>query len=144
MTPLATEVDNLRRWEAKARRDAEDIEKSFGELSKRAQRDQEEATRVRKEQDELLQPDAETLQQIIDLLAEAEKKRDLRLEAEERSTTLEQRAKLDAKMVARLCEEQDDLRRTAERLRLERCASCGERDQAIRERDEVQPRICSL
>ena len=57
---------------------------------------------MRKEQDELLQRDAETHQRIIDLLTEAKKERDLRLGAEERSTALEQRAKLDAKVVKAL------------------------------------------
>jgi len=51
--------------------------------------DAEEATRVQKQQDELLQQDAETCQRISDLLAEAEKERDLRLGAEERSVALE-------------------------------------------------------
>ena len=54
MTPLATEADNLRRREAEAHQDAEDAEKSFEELSERAQWDEVEATRVRKERDELL------------------------------------------------------------------------------------------
>ena len=55
MTPLAAEADNLRRWEAEARWDVEDAKKSFDELTERARRDQEEATRVQKEHDELLQ-----------------------------------------------------------------------------------------
>ena len=110
MTPLAAEVDNLRRQEAKARRDAEDAEKSFDELSERARWDQEEATRMRKERDELLQWDAETHQWIIDLLAEAEKEWDLRLEDKERSSALEQRVKLDTEAVARLRKESDELR----------------------------------
>ena len=42
---------------------------------------------------------------IIDLLAEAERERDLRLEAKERSVALEQRAKLDTEAVARLHKE---------------------------------------
>ena len=128
MTPLDTEVDNLRCQEAKARRDMEDIEKSFGELSKRAQRDQEEATRVRKEQDELLQQNVETRQRIIDLLAEAEKEQDPRLGAEERSTALEQRAKLDAEAIAQLHKERDELCQTTERLRSERGTTYRERD----------------
>ena len=89
MAPLATEVDNLRRREAKACRDAEDAEKSFDELSERAWWDQEEAAKARKERDELLQWDAETRQRIVNLLAQAEKGRDLRLGAEERSAVLE-------------------------------------------------------
>jgi len=54
------EADNLRRRAAEACRDAEDAEKSFDELMERARWDQEEAARVRKERDELLQRDAET------------------------------------------------------------------------------------
>ncbi|XP_066316602.1 vicilin-like seed storage protein At2g18540 [Miscanthus floridulus] len=91
--------------EAEARRDVEAAKKSFDELSERAQRDQEEATRGLKERDELLQRDAETRQRNIDLLAEAEKERDLRLGAEERFTALEQRARLDAEVVAQLRKE---------------------------------------
>ena len=54
MTPLAAEVDILRRWEAEAHRDAEDAEKSFEELSERAWWDEKEVARVRKERNELL------------------------------------------------------------------------------------------
>ena len=60
---------------------------------------------MRKEQDKLLQRDAETHQRIIDLLTEAKKEWDLRLVAEERSMALEQRAKLDTEMVTRLRKE---------------------------------------
>ena len=60
MTPLAAEADNLRRQEAEAGQDAEDAEKFFYELSERARWDQEEAARVQKEWDELLQQDPET------------------------------------------------------------------------------------
>ena len=60
LTPLAVEADDLRRREAEACGDAELAEKSFDELSERAQWDQEEAARVQKERDELLQWDAET------------------------------------------------------------------------------------
>jgi len=60
LTPLAAEADDLRRREAEARHDAELAEKSFDELSKRVWRDQEEATGVWKERDELLQRDIET------------------------------------------------------------------------------------
>ena len=47
LTPLAAEADDLRWWEVEACRDVEDAEKSFDELSERAQWDE-------KEQDELL------------------------------------------------------------------------------------------
>ena len=45
----------------------------------RSQKDDEEATRVRKEQDELLQKDTETRQRILDLLGDVEKERELKL-----------------------------------------------------------------
>ena len=64
---------------AEARRDADEAEKLFEALSVRSQKDDEEATRVRKERDELLQKDAETRQRILDLLGEVEKERDLKL-----------------------------------------------------------------
>ena len=59
----------------------------------RAWLDVEEAARVQKQQDELLQWDAEAHQRIIDLLDEVEK---------ERYMALEQRAKLDTEAIARL------------------------------------------
>ena len=99
---------------------------------------------MQKERDELLLRDAETHQRIVDLLAEAEQERDLRLVAEERSATLELRVKLDAEMVTRLRMEQDELCYTMERLRSEHGMAYGERDQAIRERDETRQRISFL
>ena len=45
---------------AKAHRYADEVERAFEALSVRSWRDEEEATKVRKEQDELLQKDAET------------------------------------------------------------------------------------
>ena len=45
--------------EAEARQDAEEIHGMFQDLSARVQQEEEAATRVRKEQDELLQKDAE-------------------------------------------------------------------------------------
>ena len=54
LTPLAKEVASLRLQEAEAHRDMEEGEKAFEELSARAQQDEEEATRIRKKQDELL------------------------------------------------------------------------------------------
>ena len=60
------------------------------------------AARVQKEQDELLQKDAEAYQLAVDLLVALERERDLKLEAEERSMALLQKANLDAEVVARL------------------------------------------
>ena len=54
MTPLAEKVDSLRSRVAEARRDADEAEKAFEALSVRSRREDEEASRVRKERDELL------------------------------------------------------------------------------------------
>ena len=83
---------------------------------------------MRKEQDELLQRDAETRQWILDLLAEDEKELDLRLGAKERSVALEQTVKLDAEAVTWLRKERDELCQTMERLRSERGMAYGERN----------------
>ena len=64
------------------------------------QQDEEEAARVRREQDKLLHRDVVAYQWIFDLLAEAEKEWDLKLVAEENLTALEQRASQDAEVVA--------------------------------------------
>ena len=62
--------------------------------------DEEVATRVQKEQDELLHKDAEAHQRVVDLLAKVEREQDFKLEAEERSMALQQKANLDAEVVA--------------------------------------------
>ena len=64
------------------------------------QQDEEAATRVRKEWDELLQKDAEATQRAIELLEELEREHDLNLEVEDRSTALQQRANQDAEVIA--------------------------------------------
>ena len=62
--------------------------------------DEEEAARVRRERDELLQRDVETRQWILDLLVKAEREWELKLGCEERLMALERRASLDAKVAA--------------------------------------------
>ena len=57
-------------------------------MSARVQQDKEAATGVRKERDKLLQKDAEAIQRAVELLEELARERDLKLEAEERSTAL--------------------------------------------------------
>ena len=54
LTPLAEEAANLRSRVAEARRDADEAKKAFEALSERSRKDDKEATRVRKERDELL------------------------------------------------------------------------------------------
>ena len=90
LTPLAEEAVSLWQREAEACLDMEDAEMMFQELSVRAWQDKEEATRVWKERDKLLQRDTEACQQALDLLAEVEKEWELKLGAEERSMALQQ------------------------------------------------------
>ena len=86
------------------------------------------AARVRKERNELLQKDAEACQWAVDLLDELKTERDLKLEVKERSAALQQRANLDAEVIARLRRERNELHQTTERL----CSECGT---AHKERD---------
>ena len=66
------------------------------------QQDEEAAARVQKERNELLQKDDVACQRAIDLLAELETERDLKLEAKERSAAQQQRVNLDVEVIARL------------------------------------------
>ena len=91
--------------EAEAHRHVEETERAFEALPTRVRQDEEEVARVRREQDELLQRDAETHQWILDLLANAEKEQELKLAVEEKLAALERRASQDAEAVARLCKE---------------------------------------
>ena len=86
LTPLVEEEANLWSWAAKASRDANEADKAFKALSARSWKDDEEATRVRKERDELLQKDAKTCQRILVLLGkvEKEKERDEQIQTTER------------------------------------------------------------
>ena len=54
LTPLTEEAANLRSRVAEACRDADEAKKAFEALSVRSWKDNQEATRVRKEWDELL------------------------------------------------------------------------------------------
>ena len=87
----------------------EEIHVMFEDLSVRVKQDAEEATRVRKEWDEMLQKDADARQQAVELLAELEMERDLRLKAEDRSTVLQRRVDQDAEETAWLRRERDKL-----------------------------------
>jgi len=109
----------------------------FEDLSARVKLDEEDAARLRKERDELLQKDAMASKRAGELLAELETERYLKLKAEERSAALQQRADRDAEMITRLCEERDELRRTKERLRSEHSVAREDRDWAIRKCDEA-------
>jgi len=131
LTPHAEEADNLRPWVANARRHANETKEAFEALSVRSRRYDEEAAKVRKEWNELLQKDIETHQGILDLLVEVEKERELKLGVEEKLMALEKRASLDAAAVTRLHKEQDELLQTTERLRSEHGVARKEHDQAL-------------
>ena len=77
-------------------------------------------------------------------MEELEREQDLKLEAEERFVALQQKANLDAEVVARLRRERDELRQTIERLHLEHGTACEECDQAVRERDKACQGVSSL
>ena len=128
LTPLAEGVDSLLSQVAEAHWHANKAERAFEALSARSWRDDEEAAKVRKEWDELLQKDAETRRWILDLLAEVEKKQELKLGAEEKLMALEKRASLDAMVATRLHKERDKMLKTTERLRLEHGAAHEERN----------------
>ena len=116
---------------AKALRHADEAERAFETLLVRSWRDNEEATKVMKEQDELLQKDIETHQWILDLLVEVEKETELKLEVEKKLAALEKRASLDATAVAWLHKEQDELHQTIERLCTEHGVAHKKHDQAL-------------
>ena len=136
LTPLIEEADSLRSWVTETRRHADKAERAFEGLSARSWRDEKEAAKVKKERDKLLQKDVETRQWILDLLAEVEKERELKLGAEEKLMALEKRVSLDAVAVARLHKEQDELLQTTERLRSECSVAHKECDQAFRQCDQ--------
>ena len=151
LTPLTKEANSLWLRVVEAHRHADKAERAFKALSVRSWRDNEEAAKVRKERDELLQMDVDTRQRILDLLAEVEKERELKLGAEEKFAALEKRASLDATAIARLRKEQDELLQTTERLcsehgvaRKERDQDLRECDQACQERDNTQQKVGSL
>ena len=80
----------------------------------RSRRDDEEASKIRKERDELLQKDTKTCRRILDLLAEVEKERELKLGAKEKLTALKKKVSLDVVAVVWLCKERDELLQTTE------------------------------
>ena len=86
----------------------------FEDLSARVKANEEATTRLRKEQDELLQKNATASERAGELLAELQMERDLKLKAEERSTTLQEKANQDAVVVNRAIRERDEACREAE------------------------------
>lgn len=74
----------------------------------RSWKDDEEVVAIKKERDELLWRENEARQQALDLLAEAERERDLKLGAEDKLAAVEARARQDVATIDRLHKERDE------------------------------------
>ena len=109
----------------------------FEDLVVRVKLDEEEAAQIKKERDELVQKDVEASKRAAEVLSELETERDLRREAEDRSSDLRRRADQDAVLIYRLRRERDEARKAEERLRSEHSTAHEEHDRAIRERNEA-------
>jgi len=70
----------------------EEAQGMFEDLSARTKLDEEEIAKLRKERDELLQKNAVAGEKASELLAELQTEQDLKLKAEERSVTLQEKA----------------------------------------------------
>jgi len=82
----------------------------FEDLSARVKLDEEEAAKIKKERDELVQKDAEASKRAAEVLNELETERGLRREAENRSSDLQQRVGQDAVLIDWLRRERDEAR----------------------------------
>ena len=76
--------------------------------------DEEEAAQIKKEQDELVRKDVEASKRAAEVLSELETERDLRREAENRSSDLQRRVDQDAVLIDWLHRERDEARRAQE------------------------------
>jgi len=141
---VGAQLAAAQQWEAQSCRDAEEAHRMFADLSARVKLDGEEAAKIKKERDELVRKDVEASKRAAEVLSELEMERDLRREAEDRSSDLQRRADQDAVLIDRLHRERDEARRDEERFRSERSTAHEERDRAIREHDEARQEAESL
>ena len=81
----------------------------FEDLAARVKLD-EEAAQIKKERDELVRKDVEASKRAAEVLSELETERDLRREAEDRSSDLQRRADQDVVLIDRLRRERDETR----------------------------------
>ncbi|XP_066373630.1 uncharacterized protein [Miscanthus floridulus] len=88
---MAAQLAAAQEREAKARRDAEEIHGMFTDLSARVKLEEEEAARIMKERDELLEKDAQASKRVVKVLKELETERDLRRKAENLGDAVSQR-----------------------------------------------------
>ena len=75
---LSAQLATAQQWETKAHRDAEEIHGMFKDLSARVKLDEEEATKIKKERDELVQKEAKASKRAVEVLNELETERGLR------------------------------------------------------------------
>ena len=73
----------------------------FEDLAVWVKLDEEEAAQIKKERDELVRKDVEASKRATEVLSELETERDLRREAEDRSSDLQWRADQDAVLIDR-------------------------------------------
>ena len=88
---MAAQLASAQEREAQARQDAEEAHGMFEDLSARSKLDGEEIARLQKERDELLQRNAAANEKTGEVLKELEMEQDLKLKAEERSATLQEK-----------------------------------------------------
>ena len=105
---MSAQLAVVQQWEAEARRDVEEFHAMFEDWSVRTKLDEEEIAKLQNERDELLQKNAAASERAGELLAELQTERDLKLKAEERSATLQEKANQDAMVVDRAIRERDE------------------------------------
>ena len=71
----------------------------FTDLSAKVKLEEEEAARILKERDELLEKDAQASKRAVEVLKELETEQDLRRKAKSRATALQQKADKDVEVV---------------------------------------------
>jgi len=99
---MAVQLAAAQEQEAKARQDTEEIHGMFVDLSAKVKLEEEEAARILKEQDELLEKNAQASKWATEVLKELETERDLRRKAESRATALQQKVDEDVEVVRSL------------------------------------------
>jgi len=132
---MAAQLVAAKEREAEACLDAEEIHGMFEDLKVRSKLEEEEAARILKERDELLEKDAQASRRAIESQNELETERNLRQKAESEAVALQKKVDEDAVLIDRLRRERDEARQSEERFRSEGSAAHEERDRVIRERD---------
>ena len=85
---MAAQLVAAKEWEAEACRDAEEIHGMFEDLKARSKLEEEEAARILKERDELLEKDAQASRRAVEAQNELETEWNLRRKAESEAVAL--------------------------------------------------------